>query len=474
MTSIFGHFVPFNTMVLTVVQVTLAAGVTAHALAHKRDPGSAVAWIGLAWLSPVVGSVLYLLLGINRVQRRARGLRPSGRATQAAGPAPSSSRDDHLAPLEVAAHRISGRDIAVGNTVAMLQNGDAAYPQMIAAIDAAQVSVALSSYIFAADAAGNRFIEALTRAQGRGVEVRVLIDGYGGGYFWSRAYRRLRHAGVPVARFLHSALPWRMPFLNLRTHRKILVTDGRIAFMGGLNIAAVNLISLNPRHPVLDTHFRFAGPIVAQLGEAFAEQWRFTTGETLTGAAWFPPLEPVGDSVARAVTSGPDQDLEKIELLVLEAIGCARSSIQIMTPYFLPDDRIITALALAALRGVEVDIVLPEHSNHPTVDWAMWAHIDPLLVAGCRVWTHSAPFNHSKLMTVDGMWCFVGSANWDTRSFTLNFEINVEVYCSATVEQVSSTIAAHQTNLITMADLGKRSLPVRLRDRAARLMLPYL
>ena len=474
MTSIFGHFVPFATTALTVVQVTLAASVTVHALTYKRDPGSAVAWIGLAWLSPVIGSVLYLLLGINRVQRRAKRLRPAARGAPASGPTPDPFRDDHLAALEVAAHRISGRDIAVGNSIAMLQNGDSAYPEMIAAIDAAQRSIALSSYIFSADAAGNRFIAALTRAQGRGVGVRVLIDGYGGGYFWSGAYRKLRQEGVPVARFMHSALPWRMPFLNLRTHRKILVADGRIAFTGGLNIAAENLISGNPRHPVLDTHFRFAGPIVAQLGDAFAEQWRYTMGETLTGAAWFPSLELVGDSVARAVTSGPDQDLEKIELLVLEAIGCARSSIKIMTPYFLPDDRIITALALAALRGVEVDIVLPEHSNHPTVDWAMRAHIDPLLVTGCRVWTHSAPFDHSKLMTVDGLWCLVGSANWDTRSFTLNFEINVEIYHSATVALVSSKIATHQMNLITAADFGKRPLPIRLRDRAARLLLPYL
>jgi cardiolipin synthase len=473
-TSIFDHFFPAATTVFTVVQVTLAAAVTAHALAYKRDPASAVAWIGLAWLSPVVGSVLYLLLGINRVRRRARGLLPSARGAPVVAPAPDSLRDDHLAPLEVAAHRISGRAITVGNSIALLQNGDAAYPEMIASIDAAQVSVALSSYIFSADAAGNRFIAALAHAQERGVEVRVLIDGYGGGYFWSGAYRKLRHRGVPVARFLHSALPWRMPFLNLRTHRKILVADGRIAFTGGLNIAAQNLISGNPRHPVLDTHFRFAGPIVAQLADAFAEQWGFATGETLTGASWFPSLEPAGDSAARAVTSGPDQDLEKIELLVLEGIGCARSSIKIMTPYFLPDDRVITALALAALRGVEVDIVLPEHSNHPTVDWATRANIDPLLITGCRVWTHSAPFDHSKLMTVDGLWCFVGSANWDTRSFTLNFEINVEVYHSATVEQVTSKITAHQMDLISAADLGKRPLAIQMRDRAARLMLPYL
>jgi cardiolipin synthase len=174
------------------------------------------------------------------------------------------------------------------------------------------------------------------------------------------------------------------------------------------------------------------------------------------------------------VTSGPDQDLEKIELLVLEAIGCARHSIRIMTPYFLPDERIVTALVLAALRNTEVDIVLPEHSNHPAVDWATRAHIGPLLAAGCRVWTHPAPFDHSKLMTLDGTWGFVGSANWDTRSFRLNFEINVEIYDPAVVRAVEGKIVAKRARRITGAELERRPMAVRLRDGAARLLLPYL
>jgi cardiolipin synthase A/B len=466
--------VPYLAIALSIAHFALAAGVTLHVLAHNRNPGSAVSWIGLAWLSPVVGSLLYVLLGINRVQRRARSegaVPPEDPQVEASPPPPACQ---HLAGLELAARRISRRNVQPGNAIGMLANGDAAYPQMIAAIGGAVSSVGLSSYIFRADAVGHEFISALVAAQQRGVEIRVLIDGYGGGYLRSATYRRLHHARAPVARFMHSVLPWRMPFLNLRTHRKILCVDGRVAFTGGLNIGAENVAARKPRHMVLDSHFRFEGPVVAQLCEAFAGQWYFTTGEALAGPAWFPRLAPAGDSLVRAITSGPDQDLEKIELLVLEAIACARSSIQIMTPYFLPDDRIITALALAAMRGVGVDIVLPEHSNHPSVDWAMRAHIGPLLTAGCRVWTHRPPFDHSKLMTVDGIWCLVGSANWDMRSFRLNFEINLEVYHSVIVEQVSAKIAANQTARLLQADLDRRSLPSRLRDNAAHLMLPYL
>ena len=465
---------PIITVALSILHFALAASVTLHVLMTKRNPSSSVAWIGLAWLSPVIGSVLYALLGINRVRRRARTLHDASANPLRRPPPAGGDRDDHLAPLEFAGRRITQRRVESGNTIHLLVNGDAAYPQMLAAIEAATASVVLSSYIFRADLAGEPFIKALIEAKSRGVEVRVLIDGYGAGYLWSSTYRRLRKAGVPVARFLHSAMPWRMPFLNLRSHRKILIVDGRVAFTGGLNIGAENLQSSHPRYPVLDTHFRIAGPVVAQLCDAFGELWTFTTGEILSGPTWRPVLTPVGESAGRAVTSGPDQDLEKIEFLVLVAIACAQTSIEIMTPYFLPDDRIITALALAAIRGVAVDIVLPQSSNHPMVDWSTRAHIEPLLVAGCRVWTHSLPFDHSKLATVDGLWCLVGSANWDMRSFRLNFEINLEVYHSDIVQQVSTIIRTNQKKRLTVADLESRSLAVRLRDSAARLMLPYL
>lgn len=465
---------PTGATVLSALHLLLAAGVTGHILVHKRDPGSAVAWIGIAWLSPVLGSLLYVLLGVNRVRRRALTMLVPRAATPLAETSREIDDEDYLAGLEYSAQRITGRPAKSGNAIGILHNGDGAYPKMLACIEAARHSVALSSYIFRADAAGNAFIEALVRARRRGVEVRVLIDGIGGGYFWSSTYFKLRRAGVPVARFLHSIVPWRMPFLNLRSHKKLLGIDGQFAFIGGLNIGAENLVNSQPVRPVLDTHFCLEGPVVAQIIRTFADDWFFMTGERLAGERWFPALPPVGDSRARAVTSGPDQDLEKIELIIMQAVGAARSSGKIMTPYFLPDERIITVLALAAMRGVEVDVILPANSNHPTLDWGARAHLGPLLAAECRVWTHAAPFDHSKLMTVDGKWCFVGSANWDMRSFRLNFELNLEVYHSAVVRQVEELIMQKQELRLSAAGLQKLSLPVVLRNNAARLMLPYL
>jgi cardiolipin synthase len=463
-----------GTAVLSLVHLLLAAGVTGHVLVNKRDPGSAVAWIGIAWLSPVLGSVLYVLLGVNRVRRRALTMRAQRRSAPGAETGAEVGPDEHLSTLEYSAQRITGRPAKDGNAITILRNGDEAYPRMIASIDAAQHSVALASYIFRADVAGQPFIDALLRAQQRGVQVRVLIDGVGGGYFWSTTYLKLQRAAVPVARFLHSPLPWRMPFLNLRLHKKLLGVDGRSAYVGGLNIGAENLLGSQPARPVLDTHFFIEGPVVAQILHSFADDWFFITAERLYGERWFPAVEAVSDSIARAVTSGPDQDLEKIELMILQAVGAARSSVKIMTPYFLPDDRIITALALASMRGVQVDVILPASSNHPTLDWGARAHIGPLLAAQCRVWTHGAPFDHSKLMTIDGEWCLIGSANWDMRSFRLNFELNVEIYRSALVLQLEEFITRKQELRLSPELLQNTPLPIALRNSAARLMLPYL
>ncbi len=462
-------------LVFTLIHLVLASGVTIHALSFKREPRAAVAWIGLAWLSPVLGSIVYMLLGINRVRTRAQSLRGTAPDTRRlALPGTTLGLNSGLGAIEISGTRITGRYVEDGNRIDLYENGDSAYPVMLEAIENSIHSVGLASYLFRADEAGNRFIEALVRAQQRGVEVRVLIDGVGSGYFRCHAYRELRSRNVNCVRFLHSVTPWRMPFINLRNHRKLLIIDGRVAFTGGLNIGAENLVATHGNEAVLDKHFRIEGAVVAQIREVFASDWLFSTGETLAGERWIPKLKSCGTTRARTVTSGPDQDLEKTELLIMEAVNCARRSVRIMTPYFLPDERLMTALSLAALRGADVDIVLPEKSNQPWVDWANRAHIGPLLDSGCRLWTHPAPFDHSKLLVVDGLWCLIGSANWDTRSFTLNFEMNVELYDPTLALQLEDLILKNTINELNTSLLSKRTLSVRLRDSATRLFAPYL
>ena len=457
------------------IGLAIAAAVTFHVLLRKREVTSAVGWIGLAWFAPITGAVSYFMFGVNRVQRRARRLRPSERRSGGRDAWPSPDDDDHLDPLERGIGRITGRATAPGNTVEILHDGDEGYPAMLAAIAGAQRSVGLSSYIFRDDVSGGQFIDALAAAQQRGVQVRVLIDGIGGGWLKSAAYHALTRRGVPAVRFLHSPLPWRMPFLNLRSHKKILVVDGRIGFTGGLNIADENVMALHPEVPVQDTHFRLEGPIVGQLVDAFAQDWAFAAeGEELDGDAWFSDAPGSGEAPARVIDSGPDEDLEKIEFAILQAVACARERIEIMTPYFLPDERMMTALSLAAMRGVAVDVVIPDKSDHRFVDWASRGNIGPALADGVRVWRCPPPFRHSKVMVVDGEWCLVGSCNWDMRSFRLNFEMCVELYNRSLAAALSDLMERSRGPALTPAELDKRTLLARLRDAAMRLFLPYL
>ncbi len=467
--------------VIAITQLLGSVAITAHVLLRQRNPVSASAWIGLAWLAPAFGAALYILLGVNRIERRGQRLRrrPVVAPDQ---PACCAIAPSHLIPLDRAASEITGRPLLAGSAAAPLQHGEAVYPAMLDAIAAAEHSIALSSYIFRHDGIGRRFIAALSAAQARGVAVRVLLDGVGGGYFNAGAYRHLRRTAVPVARFLHSHLPWRMPLLNLRSHKKLLIVDGRIGFTGGVNIGDENLDIpsrgrvMRRRRGIRDTHFRLHGAIVGQMMAAFAEDWAFTTSETLRGPLWFPPISPptaphAGDAFARVATSGPDHDIERIKLLMMSAIIAARHRIRIVTPYFLPDDALATSLTLAALRGTRVEIIVAERCDYRLLDWAMRDGLLALARAGCNVLWSAPPFNHSKLMTVDGAWCLIGSANWDMRSLRLNFELNVELHDPATTAAIDALIDATPSRRAT---LRPRSIPIRLRDAAARLFLPYL
>jgi cardiolipin synthase len=453
--------------------VAIALSVTVHVLLNKRNIGTSISWMGIAWLSPFVGGVLYYALGVNRVKRRARRLRRErSHMFVVEEMAPDAPDAGPLTPLEYAIGRLTGLSAETGNRVALMRNGDQAYPAMLAAIDSAKKSVGLASYIFRDDEAGLPFIQALIRAHRRGVAVRVLIDGIGGGYFRSGTYNRLREAGVPVDRFLHSYVPWKTPFLNLRNHRKLLVVDGRIGFTGGINIGRENVPASHPPHPVRDTHFRLEGPVVEQLTETFADDWLYEAGEKLLDEAWFPDLAPCGDAVARVITSGPDEDLEQIEFAILHAIACARRSIRVVTPYFLPPDMLTTALGLAAMRGITVDVMVPEHSNHTVLDWARRVPLRNLLEAGCNVLLLPLPFDHSKLMTIDDTWSLIGSANWDIRSFRLNFELNVEIQDEAFTRALMEALPKGRP--LTRAEIDGDSLPLKLRSSAARLLQPYL
>lgn len=454
----------------------LASG---HAVLHKRDSRAAALWIGLIWFLPLFGPFLYLTLGFNRIRRRAvhLGVMTRLKGDDAVADLPQL-KADHLKTLALAVQRIAKRPLTDGNTIEALFNGDEAFPAMLRAIEAAETSISFCTYIFDNDEAGRQFIDAFARAVQRGVEVRILVDAAGARYSWPPITWKLRQAKIPFARFLPASLltPWRAATINLRNHRKLLIVDGKTAFTGGINIRQGNVLATKPKHPIQDLHFFVRGPVVEQLQEAFASDWYFCRGEILKGKKWFPELEKHGEIIARVITDGPDSDFEKLRLTLLAALADARTSIQILTPYFLPDVALISALNLAALRGVRVDIIMPQKNNLPFVHWAsrsMWWQV---LERGCRIWLSPPPFDHSKLMIVDHHWVFLGSANWDARSLRLNFELNVECYGHELADVLAKFIrkkiaASHE---VTLAQTDKRLLPGKLRDAIARLFSPFL
>jgi cardiolipin synthase A/B len=464
---------------------TAVAGV--HAVLNKRDTRSAVVWMALIVLLPVVGAALYWVLGVNRVGRRAARLRaetpryhhlpaiepvvPADVAGEGAG---GVAR--HLDELVAVMDQTTTRPLLPGNRVVPLHGGDEAYPEMLAAIAGAQESIALSTYIFDNDDAGRRFAEALGEAKARGVEVRVLIDDAGARYSVPPIDRLLARRGVRTARFLPMLVPWMLHYGNLRNHRKLLICDGRVAFTGGMNIRHGCVLSENPAHPTDDLHARVEGPVVAQLMEVFAEDWCFATREILDGPRWYPDLQAVGSTLARGIADGPDENLDVLRWTLLAAISTAHRSLRIVTPYFLPDDALVTALNLAALRGVQVDILLPARGNLRVVQWAMWGELWKVLGRGCRVWLTPPPFDHSKLFVVDDCWTLLGSANWDPRSLRLNFELGLECHDVQLAQRMAALCEDKRSRArqLDLAALQALPLPVRLRNGLARLLAPYL
>lgn len=475
--------------VLIPLTFLVAAVVAGHALLHKRDPRAALGWVAVCLTFPIAGPVLYYIFGINRVRRSALRLREEALAQPRdgvkwlhGGPdryVPVGALDvDFIPPryreLDRVGRSATGIPLCGGNCIEPLHNGEEAYPRMLEAIEQAQSTVYLSTYIMETGPQGRAFIAALERAVKRGVDVRVLIDGVGEKYSWPRASGLLRRHGVPVALFLPPKLIPPQLSINLRNHRKVLVADGRIGFTGGMNIGKRHLAKTANTRRVTDMHFRFMGPVVAQLQGAFLEDWGFSTGTYEMPLTMHEQCE--GDCLCRVITDGPDNERDPLASILVAAVSTARRSVRIMTPYFLPSRDFISALQSALLRGVDVRIILPAKNNLPFVHWATRNMLWELLQPGVRVFYQPPPFCHSKLLVVDGVYVHVGSANIDPRSLRLNFELTVEVLDVNIGRQMSRYFEKIQrtSRELTLEEVDGRSIFVKLRDAFFWLFSPYM
>lgn len=472
-----------------VLSVLLGVPAAIHATMTKEEVRAAIGWVGVIILSPVIGAVIYAVAGINRIRRstissQREFLREIGQDQLVRFHARDQDVLAHfekrLATMKTLGDRVSRCRLTTANDIDMLQGGDEAYHAMLAEIQGAQRSVLVETYIFDRDKIGLRLADALIAAKKRGVEVRVLIDAVGARYSIPTIVGYLAKHGVKVDVFNGNIIiGLRLPYANLRTHRKILVVDGRVAFTGGMNIRAGFSREIFGEDNARDTHFRLTGPIVTDLFHVAAEDWRFTTREHLGGEAWAiePPAKQPGEPVfIRVVPSGPDRSVEANHRMLMGAFSVAQQHIRIMSPYFLPDRELISALVTAARRGVEVDIVVPSVNNLKLVDRAMTAQFDQILKSHCRIWRASGNFNHSKLLAIDGAWSYVGSSNLDPRSLRLNFEVDLEVIDAPFAAEVEALIdtAIASAKPVLLQKLRARSFWARLIDRIIWLGSPYL
>ncbi len=472
------------TLIVSILGI-LSLAAAGHVLLHKRDPRSAFGWLVICCLLPGLGPLGYWLLGINRIHTRARDWRlglPRARAAEARfcswsllqGSGVAFGEEGYGALVSLS-DAVTRRPLLPGNRLRSLMNGEQAFPAMLEAIAGARDSLYLSTYIFDTDHIGRMLGAALTEAAERGLDVRVLVDGFGELYSLPAARQLFRGSKAAYARFLPPALTGRGLHFNLRNHRKLLIVDGQRGFTGGMNIGARHLAAVQGRRQAHDIHFAVEGPVVGQMLEAFMDDWYFATGEAPSPCSYPPPLAD-GTAFCRGISAGPNEDFEKLRWIVLGAIGCARNRLRVMTPYFIPDRALVAAFNAAALRGVAVDIVLPVKNNLPYVAWASRAYFSELLEHGCRIYYQPPPFVHSKLLLVDDLYALVGSANLDPRSLRLNFEFNLEVFDAGLAGGLADhfnavCLVARQVTVQEIRDWNRAS---RLRDGFAKLFSPYL
>ena len=460
--------------------LSLLAGL--HVVLNKQNEASAFSWLGIIVFAPLIGAVLYWLFGINRIRRRAQAELSDhciAESVPQAAHLATPQRPEHWQTLMRQGLGIHDSEYLHGNGLKPLINGDEAYPSMIQAIEEAKQYVVLSSYIFEHDAAGKQFVEALVAAHNRGVQVRVLIDGIGVGYGFGtlRSDRVLRKQGIKTARFLSALSSTGTRFINLRNHRKILSIDSRVAFVGGMNIRQGNILGKDSparkSQHTQDVHFKVSGPVINQINAVFEADWQFAAKEHLHLPQWS-ERESGGGMVSRVLVDGPDDNYQNLQLTMLSAIQAAKQRVQIVSPYFLPGPLLMSALQLAVLRGVHVDVCVPASNNIPFVGWAMKANHRRLLEQGIHLYESSDPFDHSKLFLMDDYWCLIGSSNWDARSLELNFEINLECYDESFNEALSAIILAKLSSAEAIVECSDQHILKLLRNNFFRLFSPYL
>ena len=484
------HDVSLWTVAAFLFDLMVRVGLSLRVVMRRLSVGVSLAWLFVILVFPFAGAVAYLMFGELRLGRRR-----AARAALVRGPyrawlseLTERTRPERNSvpregePLSRLAETLIGIPPLGGNRLELFPAWEAVLRSLVRDIDAAQRTCHLEFYIWNAGGLADEVAEALMRAAARGVVCRVLLDDIGSRPFLRSAWAgRLRGAGIKLQAALPARL-WRMLFVryDLRLHRKIVVIDGRIGYTGSLNL-------VDPRHfkqdagvgEWVDAMARIEGPVVEPLAITFLEDWSLETGETAealreTGDAR--PLERCGEAFVQVIPSGPADGSAAIQRIVMAAIYGAQSTLVLTTPYFVPDEAMVGALACAAQRGVDVRLIVPARVDSRLVRLASGAFRDDLAAAGVRIVEFDGGLLHTKSVTVDGRLSLFGSLNLDPRSMHLNFEITLAVYDETFTRKVRELQAAYESDshVLDLAEREGRKWPGRLADNVARLVGPLL
>jgi len=369
-----------------------------------------------------------------------------------------------------------GPPILDGNSAVNLENGDSIFPAMLAEIRKAQRSVTFETYIYWSGEVGRQFSEALSERAMSGVKVHVLLDWLGSQKIEQQAVDSMKKAGVEVEIF-HPLHWYHLSRMNNRTHRKLLVVDGQVGFTGGVGIADLwSGHAEDPQH-WRDSHYRVSGPVVAQMQAAFMDNWIKTTGKVLQGEAYFPALPATGTSAAQVFTSSPQGGADSMVLMYLMAIVASQRTIDLSAAYFVPDGLTLKALVEAMRRGVRLRIITPgPHIDAEVVQAASRASWDELLAEGAQIYEYQPTMFHCKTFIVDGLLVSVGSTNFDSRSFQLNDEANLNVLDGAFARELTSVFEGdiRRAKRITLQAWRDRPWHARITERAVALLSSQL
>ncbi len=456
---------------------------TTWVILQRRSPVSTLAWIIVLNLMPVIGLVVYAYFGPHRIKRQRlrrwheRALlmsRADLAALRAGQPQPPVGLRQHAQLIEAAC----GLPVSSAQAIELFGSGGTTLEALLREIAQARHHIHLEYYIFEPDRTGNRMLRALADKARAGVAVRLLVDGVGSSRLLAHRHRdllsALHAAGGEIAVFHPARLDRLRPLVNLRTHRKIAVIDGRVGFMGGINITDDENEQVRPDDAYRDTHLLIRGGAVRWLQYVFLKDWHYAQGAPPASEEELLPDEPPGHLPVQIVTSGPDSDTEAIHRAVIDALGLARERIWLATPYFVPTEPALTALTNAALRGVQVKLIVPERSDSRIVSAAARSYYKELQDAGVLVFEYHGRMFHAKTLLVDRHYGMVGSANFDNRSFRLNFEV-AAVLLDADFNRKLATMFEADLSHCRLVPINREvSAPQRLFEAVARLGSPLL